>query len=61
MQFNMQLFAVSVRDGASDKSINLGSWKAGLNSNITLLNPKIMKNFTADKVYRIVTVEVTRL
>lgn len=59
MQFNMQLFAVGVRDSASDKSINLGLWKAGFNNNLTLTDPKGMKGYTADKVYRVVTVEVS--
>lgn len=61
MQFNMQLYAVGVRDGQSDKSLNLGSWQAGFDNNLTLLNTEIMKNFTADKVYRVVTVEVNKL
>lgn len=59
MQFNMQIYAVSVRDSSSDKSIILGQWKAGLNNSLNLVNPKVMKNYTADKVYRIVTVEVS--
>jgi ionotropic glutamate receptor len=58
MEFNMQLSAVGVRESSSDKSIPLGTWKAGYDSNLTLLDPQNMKNYTADVVYRIVTVEV---
>lgn len=59
MDFNMQLTAVGVRDGASDKSIPLGTWKAGFSSNMSLLDPKSMGNYTADIVYRVVTVLVS--
>lgn len=58
MEFNMQLSAIGVREGSSDKSIALGSWKAGYENNLTLLNVQVMKNYTADVVYRVVTVEV---
>lgn len=60
MEFNMQISAVGVRDSSSDKSISLGTWRAGFDNNLTLLNPEIMTNYTADVVYRIVTVEVDR-
>lgn len=59
MDFSMQLSAVGVRDGASDKSIPLGTWKAGFSSNMSLLDPKSMGNYTADIVYRVVTVLVS--
>lgn len=58
MDFSMQLTAVGVRDGSSDKSVVLGTWKAGFSHNLTLLDPKSMGNYTADVVYRIVTVIV---
>lgn len=58
MEFTMQITAVGVRDSSSDKSVTLGSWKSGFDSNMTLENPLIMNNYTADIVYRIVTVEV---
>lgn len=58
MEFNMQLTAVGVRDGSSDKSTNLGTWRAGFDNNLTLENPIVMTNYTADVVYRIVTVIV---
>lgn len=58
MDFTMQLTAVGVRAGASDKSINLGNWRAGFNANLSLLDPKAMTNYTADVVYRVVTVIV---
>lgn len=58
MEFSMQLSAVGVRDGASDKSLPLGTWRAGFDNNLTLLDTQLMKNYTAAVVYRIVTVEV---
>lgn len=58
MDFQMQITSVGVRGGAADKSLNLGTWSAGFESNLTLVDPQIMLNFTADVVYRIVTVEV---
>ncbi|RZC36456.1 glutamate receptor ionotropic, kainate 2, partial [Asbolus verrucosus] len=57
MEFNMQLSAVGVRESSSDKSVPLGTWKAGYDSNLTLVDPQTMKNYTADVVYRVVTVE----
>ncbi|CAH0553818.1 unnamed protein product [Brassicogethes aeneus] len=57
MEFTMILSAVGIREGASDKSITLGSWKAGYDSNLTLLDEQVMSNYTADVVYRIVTLE----
>lgn len=59
MDFQMQISAVGVRDGSSDKSIALGNWKAGFDNNLTVFDPKIMKNYTADIVYRVVTVIVS--
>nr|AVH87315.1 ionotropic receptor 27 [Holotrichia parallela] len=56
MQFNMQLTAVSVRAGSSDKAVNLGIWKAGFNNNMSLIDPDSMGNYTADIVYRVATV-----
>nr|QBB73016.1 ionotropic receptor [Protaetia brevitarsis] len=56
MEFNMQLSAVSIRSGSSDKSLNLGTWKAGFNNNISLIDPEFMRNYTADIVYRVATV-----
>lgn len=59
MEFGMQISAVGVRDGSSDKSMALGTWRAGFDNNLTLLSPEVMGNYTADVVYRIVTVEVS--
>ncbi|XP_044735980.1 ionotropic receptor 25a-like isoform X2 [Chrysoperla carnea] len=56
MEFNMQLAAVSIRDGASDKSELLGTWKAGLNNELNLVEENAMSNYTADIIYRVVTV-----
>lgn len=54
----MQLTAVGVRSGSSDKSITLGTWKAGFNNNISFVDPQLMNNYTADIVYRIATLVV---
>lgn len=59
MEFQMQLSSVGVREGASDKTINLGSWSAGFDNNLTLVDPQVMTNLTADVVYRVVTVVVS--
>lgn len=61
MDFNLQISAVGIREGSSDKSISLGVWRAGYNNNLTLLDPITMRNYTADVVYRIVTVEVHKI
>ncbi|XP_074039015.1 ionotropic receptor 25a isoform X1 [Leptinotarsa decemlineata] len=57
MEFQMQLTSVGVREGASDKSTVLGTWSAGFDNNLTIADPQVMVNLTADVVYRIVTVE----
>ncbi|CAG9835987.1 unnamed protein product [Diabrotica balteata] len=57
MDFQMVLSSVGVREGASDKSMSLGTWNAGFDNNLTLVDPKAMVNLTADVVYRIVVVE----
>nr|UTN00863.1 ionotropic receptor [Semanotus bifasciatus] len=56
MEFQMQLTSVDVRSGSSDKSTTLGVWQAGFDNNLTLVEPQIMANMTADVVYRVVTV-----
>ncbi|CAH1134853.1 unnamed protein product [Ceutorhynchus assimilis] len=56
MEFPMALAAVYIRSSASDKSIQLGVWQAGFDNNLTLNSPKDMSNYTADVVYKIVTV-----
>ncbi|CAB3227099.1 unnamed protein product [Arctia plantaginis] len=57
MEFSTELLAITVKDGASISSHSLGSWKAGLSSNLTLTDPNNMSNYSAELVYRIVTVE----
>ncbi|XP_076257962.1 ionotropic receptor 25a [Rhynchophorus ferrugineus] len=56
MEFSMALSAVFIRSGASDKSNQLGVWQGGFDNNLTLVNAKEMKNYTADVVYKVVTV-----
>lgn len=59
MEFNMDISAISVKDGASVGSKTLGSWKAGLSNDLKLVDTTVMKNYTAEIVYRVVTVEVS--
>lgn len=61
MEFAASLTVVYVRSGTSDKSRALGTWQAGFDNNLTLFNSKDMQNFTADVVYKVVTVEVSHL
>lgn len=59
MEFQMQISAVAVREGASDKSTTLGTWNAGFNNELMLVERQVMANMTADVVYRVVTVVVS--
>lgn len=58
MEFNTDLSAVTVKDSASIGSRNLGSWKAGLSNPLILTDADNMSDYSAQLVYRIVTVEV---
>lgn len=58
MEFNTEISAVTVKDGASIGSKSLGSWKAGLVSSLALSDPENMSDYSAQLVYRVVTVEV---
>lgn len=44
--------------GSSVGTIQLGSWKAGLDSELSLNNEEDMRNYTAAIVHRVATVEV---
>ncbi|CAH0399704.1 unnamed protein product [Chilo suppressalis] len=57
MEFNTDLTAVTVKDGASIGSRSLGSWKAGLSNPLSLTDPDNMSDYSAQLVYRVVTVE----
>ncbi|XP_032516645.2 ionotropic receptor 25a [Danaus plexippus] len=57
MEFSTDLTAVTIKDGASIGSKTLGSWKAGLSSPLLLTDPDNMSDYSAQLVYRIVTVE----
>ncbi|XP_050678788.1 ionotropic receptor 25a isoform X1 [Leptidea sinapis] len=57
MEFTTDLTAVTIKDGASIGSKSLGSWKAGLSNPLLLNDPENMTDYTAQLVYRIVTVE----
>lgn len=56
MRFDMEINSVAIRAGASVNTKTLGSWRAGLDSTITVTSITDMKNLTADVVYRIYTV-----
>lgn len=58
MEFDMTLSLVNVRDGAPDKTTPVGTWSAGLNSNISFIENGIMDKFTSALVYRVVVAEV---
>lgn len=59
MEFSTDLSAVTVKDGASIGSKALGTWKAGLSNPLSLTDLGAnMSEFSAQLVYRIVTVEV---
>lgn len=59
MEFNTELSAVTVKDGASIGSRSLGSWKAGLSTTLALTDPENMSDYSAQLVYRVVTVMVS--
>lgn len=58
MKFDMDISAVSIFGGASVNTKNLGSWTAGLQSPLSIVETEDMKNLTADVVYRVYTVVV---
>lgn len=58
MKFDMDISSVSIIGGASVNTKNLGTWSAGLSTNISIIQPAEMKNLTAAVVYRIYTVVV---
>ncbi|XP_045465403.1 ionotropic receptor 25a-like [Harmonia axyridis] len=57
MEFDMTMSLVDVRDGEPDKTTPLGTWTAGLNSNLSFLENGIMDKFTSALVYRVVVAE----
>lgn len=58
MEFSTDLTAVTVKDGASIGSRSLGSWKAGLSNPLSLTDPENMSDYSAQLVFRVVTIEV---
>lgn len=58
MEFKMQLTAISIREGVNENIKFLGTWKAGLNNELNLVKANALSNYTADIVYRVVTVLV---
>lgn len=59
MKFDMDISSVSILGGASVNTKSLGTWSAGLSTNISITQPAEMKNLTAAVVYRIYTVVVS--
>ncbi|XP_077296416.1 ionotropic receptor 25a isoform X2 [Arctopsyche grandis] len=57
MEFTLDISAVSIKDGSPVGSRPLGTWKSGLSTELQLVDQTAMKNYTAQVVYRIVTVE----
>lgn len=60
MKFEMDINAVTIRGGASVNTKSLGSWTAGLDNPLNIQNDVDIKNLTADVVYRVYTVVVSR-
>lgn len=58
MKFEVDISKVIIQEGASVNTQPLGTWTAGLNSELKIKNEDEMKNMTADVVYRIYTVAV---
>lgn len=56
MQFEMDISVLQIRGGNSVNTRKIGSWLAGLNSSLNVKDEKIMKDLTADTVYRVFTV-----
>ncbi|XP_055858527.1 ionotropic receptor 25a [Episyrphus balteatus] len=56
MQFEMDISVLSIRGGNSVNTRSIGSWVAGLNSSLNVKDEKIMRELTADTVYRVFTV-----
>lgn len=58
MKFDMDISAVSVRNGASVNTKNLGTWTTGLQQPLNIRETEEIKNLTAAVVYRVYTVVV---
>lgn len=53
MKFDTDLNAIVIRNGASVSTKALGTWKAGIDSNLSISAVEEMKNLTANTVYRV--------
>lgn len=58
MKFEMDINVLQIRGGNSVNTKSIGTWTAGLDSPLVVKDEDIMKNLTADTVYRIFTVVV---
>lgn len=55
----MDINVLQIRGGNSVNTKSIGTWTAGLDSPLVVKDEEIMKNLTADTVYRIYTVVVS--
>ncbi|KAF5269354.1 hypothetical protein FQA39_LY08746 [Lamprigera yunnana] len=56
MEFDMMITAVSIRDNKTDRPTELGKWKAGFTTELSLNQNNALQNYTAAIVYRVATV-----
>ncbi|XP_018787692.1 PREDICTED: ionotropic receptor 25a [Bactrocera latifrons] len=56
MKFEMDINVLQIRGGNSVNTKSIGTWTAGLDSPLVVKDEDVMKNLTADTVYRIFTV-----
>ncbi|XP_053959026.1 ionotropic receptor 25a isoform X1 [Anastrepha ludens] len=56
MKFEMDINVLQIRGGNSVNTKSIGTWTAGLDSPLVVKDEEIIKNLTADTVYRIFTV-----
>ena len=59
MKFEMDINVLQIRGGNSVNTKSIGTWTAGLDSPLVVKDEDVMKNLTADTVYRIFTVVVS--
>lgn len=56
MKYEAEINAITIRGGASVSTKPLGTWTAGIDTNLTVTAAEEMKNLTANTVYRVYTV-----
>lgn len=58
MRFEMEIDVIQVHGGSAVNSRSIGSWTAGLDTPLIIKDESILKNLTADTIYRIYVVVV---